>query len=386
MTLTLRERDVELVRKPVEWASSLPREAYISDEWYNRELDEIFGKAWIWVGTVASVKNEGDFFTTKIGNDPLAVVRASDGELHGMINVCRHRGARVVNGEGNMKSFVCPYHNWTYGLDGGLRGTPGLDWSDMQGIEGFDSKKFGLHQVRVAAWKGLIFVNFDDDAEPLEDYLGEFGAVLERFNLEKLSSAKTIQFDLKVNWKIFGDNMCEEYHIPYLHRDTLYKGVEERVVKAHGNSVGFYDILEEPPKENPETAVSSSQAPLIEGMTAEDRRHLWFFYLFPGSLLFLTPYMLVVFNLIPTGLASCSVLLDYFFPDPSKLSEEFKNKNYGLVERILFVEDIPVQETVQSGLLSKRGLRLGDGRFSPKFEAGLHHFHNWLLDRLTDGT
>jgi choline monooxygenase len=118
-------------------------------------------------------------------------------------------------------------------------------------------------------------------------------------------------------------------------------------------------------------------------MTEEDRMHLWFFYLFPGSLLFLTPYMLVVFNLVPTGLSSCSVLLDYFFPDPSKVSEEFRNRNYGLVEKILFAEDIPVQETVQAGLLSKRGFRLGDGRFSPKLEAGLHHFHNWILDRLT---
>jgi choline monooxygenase len=383
MTLTLDEKDVELVRKPVEWASTLPREAYITQEWYDRELDQVFGKTWIWVGSEASVKNVGDFFTTKIGNDPIAVVRANDGALHGMINVCRHRGARVVNGEGNMKSFVCPYHNWTYGLDGGLRGTPGLDWADMQGIEGFDSRKFGLHPVQVASWKGMVFVNFEMEAEPLEAFLGEFGSVLDRFDLENLSLAKSQQFDLKVNWKIFGDNMCEEYHIPYLHRDTLYKGVEERVVKPHGNSVGFYDKLEAPKEES---AVASSQAPLVGGMTEADRRHLWFFYLFPGSLLFLTPYMLVVFNLIPTGLTSCSILLDYFFPDPAKISEEFKNKNYGLVEKILFAEDIPVQETVQAGLLSKRGFRLGDGRFSPRFEAGLHHFHNWILDRLTKDT
>src|SRR5579872_1961973 len=187
MTLALDERDIAFVRKPVEWASTLPREAYISEEWYNRELDEIFGKTWFWVGTEASVRNVGDFFTAKIGNDPIVVVRANDGELHGLINVCRHRGARVVSGEGNMKSFVCPYHNWTYGLDGGLRGTPGLDWSDMQGIEGFDSEKFGLHPLRVAAWKGLIFVNFNMDAEPLEAFLGEFGAVLRRFDLENLS-------------------------------------------------------------------------------------------------------------------------------------------------------------------------------------------------------
>jgi choline monooxygenase len=123
----------------------LPREAYISQEWYDRELDEIFGKTWIWVGTSDALKSAGDFFTTKVGNDPIVVVRANGGERHALIYVCRHRGARVVSGEGNMKSFVCPYHNWTYGLDGGLRGTPGLDWSDMQGIEGFDSKKFGLH-------------------------------------------------------------------------------------------------------------------------------------------------------------------------------------------------------------------------------------------------
>ena len=210
-----------------------------------------------WV-SIDSVRNAGDFFTAKIGNDPIVIVRANDRELHGLINVCRHRGARVVSGEGNMKSFVCPYHNWTYGLDGGLRGTPGLDWSDMQGIEGFDSQKFGLHPLRVASWKGMVFVNFDMDAEPLEAFLGEFGSVLDRFDLAKLSLAKSQQVDLKVNWKIFGDNMCEEYHIPYLHRDTLYKGVEERVVKPHGNSVGFYDKLETP---KAESAVSSLAGP-----------------------------------------------------------------------------------------------------------------------------
>jgi phenylpropionate dioxygenase-like ring-hydroxylating dioxygenase large terminal subunit len=371
------ERDVELVRKPVEWASALPREAYLSQEWYDQELDKIFSRSWIWVCAADRLRNAGDFITSKIGDDPIVIVRANDGKLHGLINVCRHRGAQVVKGEGNMKSFVCPYHNWTYGLDGGLRGTPGLDWADMQGIEGFDSQKFGLHQFRVETWKGLVFANFDVNAEPLEKFLGEFGRVLAPFNFENLTRTKSIQADLKVNWKIFGDNMCEEYHIPYLHRDTLYKGVEERVVKSHDNSVGFYDKTESPKEDS-----GPRKEPVIEGMTHSDLRHLWFFYLFPSTLLFLTPYMMVVFNLIPTGLSSCSVYLEYYFPDPSKLSEEFKQRNYDLVERILFVEDIPVQETVQKGLLSKKGFALGDGRFSPKYEHGLHYFHNWVLDAL----
>jgi phenylpropionate dioxygenase-like ring-hydroxylating dioxygenase large terminal subunit len=369
----LLDNDVERVRKPVEWASALPREAYLSEDWYNRELDQIFSKSWIWICSTERLRNVGDFVTAKIGNDPIAVVRANDGKLHGLINVCRHRGAQVVSGEGNMKSFVCPYHNWTYGLDGGLRGTPGLDWTDMQGIEGFDSKKYGLHTFRVETWNGQVFVNFDRDAEPLQGFLGEMGRVMSRFNLEKLTRTNSITFDLKVNWKIFGDNMCEEYHIPYLHRDTLYKGVEERIVKSHDNSVGFY-VRNGPQNESAE--------PLVEGIKKEDLQHTWFFYLFPGSLFFLTSRMFVAFNLIPTGVSSCSVTLDYLFPDPSKVSDETKKRSYEFVEKILFAEDIPAQETVQRGLLSKKGWSPGDGRFSPKFEHGLHHFHNWILDAL----
>ena len=85
------------------------------------------------------------------------------------INVCRHRGTIVVqNTDGNAKSFSCPYHGWTYGLDGSLRGCPGLDWRDMEGAEGFEPKKFGLHDVKIGVWQGLVFINFDPDAQSLE--------------------------------------------------------------------------------------------------------------------------------------------------------------------------------------------------------------------------
>jgi choline monooxygenase len=371
----------EHVRLSISYASTLPREAYVSEDWFDVELSQIFAKTWMWVGRVGQVAKAGDFFTTKIGYDPLLIVRESDEKIRGLINVCRHRGALVVpKTNGNAKSFVCPYHNWTYGLDGALRGCPGLDWSDMEGVEGFDPKTFGLHEVRVETWQGSVFINFDMKAPPLSRYLGDLVDELSRWQLQNLVPTKHISYNLDVNWKIFADNMTEQYHVPYLHRETLYNGLDIEII-PHDNWLVWYDT-NKAPVNYLDTAGANPLAPVINGVTQEDMKHVWFYHIYPNSFFLLTPYMLAAFNIIPTGLKTCTSVVDYFFPDPNATSPQFLQGNYDLVERILFKEDIPVQETVQAGLMSNKGFRDGDGRLSVKFENGLYHFHNWILDRM----
>jgi choline monooxygenase len=375
--------EFESVKKVLTEATVLPRETYISEKWYQSELENIFGKSWIWAGTTAQVKNIGDFFTMKIANDPLLIVRSSENKIEGLINVCRHRGTLVAQAtEGNSKSFACPYHGWTYGLDGSLRGCPGLSWKDMEGVAGFDPNTFGLHHVKVDVWQGLVFVNLNPNAESLESYLAGYPEILSRIDLESLVTAKQYDCRVEVNWKIFADNMAEQYHVPYLHRETLYRTFDYDI-RTNRNWLGWYSSKKD---DLDYRTTDQPGVPKINGMNKDDLEHVWFFFLYPSTYFILTPNQLVVYNSLPDGLFACKSHQDYRFVDRPRDNVEFKEASFKYVQRLLFDEDIPAQLSVQEGLLSTRGLRPGDGRISVRWESGLYHLHNWILDRVAPST
>ena len=196
--------------------------------------------------------------------------------------------------------------------------------------------------------------------------------------LDSLVSAKQYNCKVEVNWKIFADNMSEQYHVPYLHRETLYRDFDYEI-KTNDNWLAWYSIKKES-RDN--RTIDQPGVPKIDGIIEEDMEHVWFFFLYPSSYFILTPNQLTVYNSVPDGLFSCTSHQDYLFVHPVSTSPEFIDSSFRYVQRLLFEEDIPMQESVQKGLLSKKGLRPGDGRFSVKWENGLYHFHNWVLNRV----
>jgi Rieske 2Fe-2S family protein len=192
---------------------------YRSPVTYQRELETIFFKSWLYAGHVSQVPNPGDYFLYTIAEESVIVVRGADGAVYGLINSCRHRGSRVCEQrEGNCKTFVCPYHGWVYGTDGSLRGA-----RHMEGTAAFERKNLGLKQVRVAERFGLIFINFDPDACDFVECLKQVDGQMAPYRLEQAKIAHRETYAVDANWKIALGNYLECYHCETAHR--LYSRV-----------------------------------------------------------------------------------------------------------------------------------------------------------------
>jgi phenylpropionate dioxygenase-like ring-hydroxylating dioxygenase large terminal subunit len=188
---------------------TLPWSWYTDPEVLRREQERIFRSAWQYVGHEGMVAEHGDQFAAEAGDVPILVVR--DGEtLHAFLNVCRHRGSQLVEGSGNGQSIQCPYHAWTYGLDGGLRAAPRADRE-----AGFDAEGLSLVQLRLEQWGPLLFVNPDVEAQPLLETLGP---VPELVPLDGLEFHVRDDYELGANWKIACENYLECYHCPVAHK------------------------------------------------------------------------------------------------------------------------------------------------------------------------
>lgn len=187
---------------------------YRSAVTYQRELETIFFKSWLWAGHVSQIPSPGDWFAYTIADESVIVVRGADGAIRGLINSCRHRGSRVCEAaSGNNKTFVCPYHGWVYGTDGALRGA-----RHMEVMEGFDKSRLGLKQVRVAVRFGMIFINFDPDAYDYVEALKLVDAQLSPYHLDTAKIAHRETYSVDANWKIALGNYLECYHCETAHR------------------------------------------------------------------------------------------------------------------------------------------------------------------------
>ena len=203
-------------------ARFLPPAAYTSEEFYRFELAAIWDREWICVGRLEEIPEPGDWFGISIANEPLLVVRVDEDEVAAMSAVCRHRGMIVAEGKGNCrKAFVCPYHHWAYDRRGRLIGAP-----QMAGVGTFDRDEIRLPPIRTELWKGFVFVNFDDDADPLAPRLEPLEELVAPFQLEHLRGEfledpnYRMYSDFAWNWKVYMDGQTECYHCDKLHGKT----------------------------------------------------------------------------------------------------------------------------------------------------------------------
>jgi anthranilate 1,2-dioxygenase large subunit len=208
---------------PAEGLTHIPDWIYTSDEIYDVEIERIFkGATWNFVGFEAEIPNPGDFRRSYVGPVPVIVSRADDGTVHVMENRCRHRGAEFCRElRGNTRDFMCPYHQWTYGLDGGLIAVPFR--RGIKGVGGmpkdFDMAAHGLVKLNVTARGGVIFASFSDTVEPLEDYLGpeivkDFDATFDGRAIRVMGYWRN---SIRGNWKLYHENLKDPYHATLLH-------------------------------------------------------------------------------------------------------------------------------------------------------------------------
>ena len=201
---------------PIEEARALPALAYVSEEVFQLEVEHIFRKEWLYVGREEQVAGPGDYLAFDLVGEPIVIVRDEAGTLHALSNVCRHRYMQLVEGQGHADKFVCPYHGWTYQLDGALAGAPHMTESRI-----FERRGCRLPEFRLETWLGSIFVNLDPQAEP---FAPRHEAAFERlapYRLDQMRIVAEIDEVWDGNWKLGFENGTETYHVSVLHANTV---------------------------------------------------------------------------------------------------------------------------------------------------------------------
>ncbi|ASR35967.1 Rieske (2Fe-2S) protein [Prauserella marina] len=195
---------------------------YTDPALFERELDRIFERTWVWVAHESEIPERGDFKSAMVGRQPVLVTRDRKGGINVVVNRCRHRGASVCDKpKGNANGFTCPYHAWSYALDGTLRGIPYPDrYEDI-----VEKKDLPLRRLKVDSYAGMVFASFNEDVEPLVDFLGEATVWIDRFMKQGAGYPIKVQgeyrFRFNGNWKIQLENTTDWYHFPIVHRSWM---------------------------------------------------------------------------------------------------------------------------------------------------------------------
>ncbi|MCB8882157.1 aromatic ring-hydroxylating dioxygenase subunit alpha [Acidisoma cellulosilytica] len=208
--------DLARTFEPVTRASHAPGALYTDPAVLQREMDSIFMREWLCLARSEEIASPGDYMTFQVGSEPVMICRDKDMAPRAYANMCPHRGAKLVMGQGNSRAFVCPYHAWSFNLDGRLIGA---SW--MAEAEGFDKTTCHLHEFHLREWGGWLFVSVAPDPQPFEDYIAVFDQKFGYVKMENLKIGVRLDAELNCNWKLMVENFLDFYHGKILHKDTV---------------------------------------------------------------------------------------------------------------------------------------------------------------------
>lgn len=342
-------------RKTLEAATvggkSLPQKYFVSPDVFADERRKIFSKEWLLVGHQSQLPSAGDFFVATVANESLIVIRDQQGQIRAFYNVCRHRGSRLKEEAcGRTSTIQCPYHAWTYALDGRLMGAPHMDE-----VSGFDKADYSLPPVNLGLWEGLIFVNLERNPEPLEKWFAPLSRKFSHWNMSILRPAKRIEYDVRANWKLMFENYSECYHCPGVHpqlqKISPYDSAENDL---HDGPFlgGFMQI-------NPGKSLTmSGNACAAFVGKIEDLRRVFYYSIFPNMLLSLHPEYVMVHQLWPQSPGQTLIVCDWFFHPNAFQREKFNPDDAIEFWDTTNRQDWHVCELSQQGIAS-RGYRPG---------------------------
>lgn len=346
-------------------AHTIPSSWYTGAQLLETEKESIFWHTWQPVGHRAKVLNPGSYLAVEILGEPCAIVRGNDGVLRAFSNVCRHRASTIVEGDGCAKSLRCPYHGWTYSLEGSLLVAP-----EFEGVENWNRSEVRLPAMRVEEWGPFVFLNVDSQAPPLREVLGAIPEQVEAIGcpVDGLHFSYRRDYLINCNWKVYVDNYLEGYHLPVAHpslfRELDYR--EYRVDTFRNYSSQHAPIR--PPRPGRDEArryTSSSDTAL-------------YFWIFPNFMLNVYPDNLSSNIILPVGHDKTLTIFEWFtYPngaEPKDISPDIVAFSDEIQQ-----EDIRICENVQKGLASRSYDR---GRYSVKRENGVYHFHCLLEEFL----
>ncbi|GAK45733.1 Rieske (2Fe-2S) domain-containing protein [Tepidicaulis marinus] len=352
-------------------ASSLPPGFYTSKDVHALEVERVFRRHWQAVGHVSEVPEPGSYFRFDLAGEPLLIVRGADGTVRALSAVCRHRWMLLKEDAGKAASFSCPYHKWTYALDGKLIGAP-----LMEGAEGFAKENCALPSFACEIWNGLIFVNLDGTAPPLREQVAPLSLELAPWRMEEMELVGRLDFGQAYNWKVLVDNFMEAYHHFAIHPETFETHYPAAITYVD-DAQGPFAALRIPHKGNEQAETLFTPLP---GIPDKARRSFSVFNVYP-SCLFAVLADAVIFYRLKIETEAFFQLSIYLLVHPRSLDvEEAEARKEIFLEatRAVHHEDIIACEGVQKGLASGSA---SPGRLS-HLEAAIHQHQRWLLSEL----
>jgi len=379
------------VHAQIESAHTLASRFYTDPAILEVEKTRIFRKTWQLVGTLAqpceeravagatssrgigprTIADPETFFTADVVGEPAVVVRDKQGVLRAFSNVCRHRAGPIAQGCGSRNVLRCAYHGWTYTLDGRLIGTP-----DIEGVEFFDRSTMGMVPLRCETWEQFIFVNFDGQAEPLAAFLGKIPEQSRGFQFAGLQLAERRNYVIDCNWKVYVDNYLEGYHIPIAHpglmREIDYSQYRTETFRYYSQQFAPIRALK------PEDAANGGGTRTYAPGTGTLKEALYF-WVFPNLMLNIYPDNISTNLIVPLSQDKTLTIFEWFFHDAKSAAIQERMRRAIAFSDGVQQEDIGLCEAVQRGL---RSATYDRGRYSPKRENGVHHFHLLLSEFL----
>jgi choline monooxygenase len=340
---------------PLERASTIPAAWYLDPRILDLERRTVFTQSWHFAARAAQLGHPGQYVTTDIAGEPVALVCGTDGVTRALFNVCRHHAAAVLTeAEGSAEHLRCPYHGWTYALDGQLKGTP-----DFSGACDFDRAASGLVPIASKMLASWMFVRLSEHGTELREFLGDdLIDRLERLSPGCLSWMERRSYVLDCNWKVFVDNYLDGgYHVPHLH-----KGLHSRLDYS-------------------QYTIENGRRHCLQSSPHDTSGRALYYWIYPNFMINWYGDQMDTNLVVPLAVDRTAVVFDFYFADASHARRADNLASIAASEQIQD-EDVAICTSVQRGLQSRA---YGTGRLSPRREAGEHLFHRLLHRDLQAG-
>ncbi len=344
---------------------SLPAACYHRDDFLGLEIEAVLSPGWHCLGREDEIASEGDFFTAAVLNEPVIVVRGSNAGIQVLSNVCRHRAAPVASGSGNASAFRCPYHAWTYNIDGSLRGAPLVPKHKL--------KECRLPAIRSECWGGFVFATLDDTVAPLHESLFELNAQIANYNMAQMHHVVCFEETWDCNWKSLVENFMDGYHLSVVHPQTLRPLTPTRLCEPMISGPAFTGYIANYAKSAPRRKNHS------QTLTDAEKRQSKLFCIYPSMVASVSPDTLVYLALQPDGTSAVKVkwglsVVEPDLPPSEKISRIEK-------WQAINAEDHALLSSLNRGLQSK--LYHGGALAPANLEGTVSDFHNYLTGRLS---
>ncbi len=381
----LSDEVIDGLGKETELARGLPNAAFTTDAFLALENKFLFSRTWVFAGRVGQVPDPGDVYPVEVAGCSLFMVRGTDRKIRVFQNVCPHRGARLVTESlHGASALTCPYHAWSYGLDGGLKGRPHYHGPDQhdRGGNGANGDRVCLFAVRNAIWHDWVFVNLDGQAPSFEEYINPIESHFKRWDISQFRYAHHDAFEFQCNWKLAVENFCDTYHVFKIHAalDEAYVPADRSTAHPDGVHMLISNTLAGPGR-GLTLDLEGPELPSIRNLDDELMAVQPAVNLFPNVTIAISPGNLEFVMFEPVGPSRCIMHLWFYFIGGACDADEHQTAREMVYAEWAHInaEDEGVCRRMQEG----RGCDAYDGgRLAPYWDAGTAHFHAQIANAI----